>query len=289
MSKAELSVSNISWPNGHDDVAYRTLAEQGVRKIDIAPTKALTSVHKGAIDPAEVAVFNAHVRSFGIEVAGIQSLAFGRTENIFHSDKESLADFQKHLSRILVLAEQVGARTVIFGAGNTRTVGDLSDTEIRAKATDFFGELDAQVGVSGVTIGIEPVSTTYTNGAEAFGTESTEIVDFVEGFENTRYVFDSFAVQDSGENPLLLLNRATNTRALAAHAQIAEPALSPHNLESPLDHDLFDEAFSRQLKVFNRPAVMAIEMLQPAISEDVTAEVLTTAIDSARTFYRRSL
>lgn len=319
---AELAVSNICWPDGPETqvAAIDTLARSGVYAIDIAPGKAfpeMGTVGPDGIDRDELVNFRRTLRveadaSPGVmRVAGFQAVTFGRSESIFSEDIEQARALADHMRGIIRLAEFVGAQTIVYGSGGTRLTEGLTEEQINERAAAFFVPLSEEAHNSGVVLGIEPVSTTWTKGQPVFGRTGAEVVDFASllhrehGSRSLQFVPDSFAMHDAGDDIQNVLLAAKERGVLAPHAQIAEPGMAPHEIESPIDrsHDQLDIALMRSLapqaaeraQIHGVPPTLAIEMFAPKnqdgkpVPVDDVRFVLASVISAAKTNYSRSL
>lgn len=289
---AEVAVSNICWPHGPaaQEAAIDTLHSMGVHSIDIAPGKAfpeMAKVGSGGIDEDELAAFRRTLRSnvdnrySPLRVAGLQGVTFGRppTETIFSEDPGQADRLRDYVAGIIRLAEFVGAQTIVYGSGGTRLTGDLDKDQAYERAAEFFGSLGQLARDSGVTLGIEPVSTIWTKGQPVFGRTAAEVLDFATrlkveiGMSAVKLVPDSFAMADGEDNFGLVIERARENGLLAAHAQIAEPGMAAHTTDSPIGwaHRQMDAALAinfrdlaDQSRRDNVPMpVLAIEMFEP--------------------------
>jgi D-psicose/D-tagatose/L-ribulose 3-epimerase len=299
---AELSVSNISWLSDRDELAYDVLSETNVKYIDIAPSKIFPSIQNRGIehiDRREVQDFMKAIGKRGLKVAGFQSLAYGLTGNFITSSQSAIRELSMHIADVIHLAEEVGAHTLVYGAGSSRKYEGLDPYAVNERAADFFTPLDTVARESGVVLGIEPVSTTWTNGMPVFGRTANEIIDFTsalkrEGATNTKLVIDTFAMHDADEDPSLVVDRAVSLDVLAPHMQISEPKMAPHSEKSPIDHEAFSSAMraiTEELAV-KYPATIptiAIEMFASAASESEAMQQLTNSIHVAQKSYSSAI
>jgi hypothetical protein len=309
---AELSVSNLCWPDGPEAQidAVETLVSNGVYAVDIAPGKAfpeMATVGPDGIDRDELVAFRRTLRpdpDFGtvpLRVAGLQSVTYGRTESIFSESAEERQALSDHVGGVIRLAEFVGARTVIYGGAGSRLTGSLDEERVYERAAGFFEPLGRLAADSGVILGLEPVSTQYTDGQPVFGRTAAEVAAFVDRLDgestdllNVMFVPDSFAMHDGGDNIAEVVVTAANQRILAPHAQVSERGMRPHVEEGPMQ-DTHDQLAIALMRSWQREAALcqqlgqplptlAIEMFPPA--PDVR---LDEVIDAARFSYSRIL
>lgn len=314
---AELAVSNICWPDGQyvQEAAIDVLASNLVSAIDVAPGKAFPEMGRvgpDGIDRDELVAFrrtlrhgNHGVTGAAMRIAGFQAVTFPRKESIFSDDPEEVGGLQEHMRGIIRLAEFVGAQTIVYGSGGTRLTRELTDGQVFERAAEFFAPLGRMANDAGVVLGIEPVSTTWTDGNSVFGRTGAEVVDFATRLKteqpgsSIKFVPDSFAMADGGDNILDIVSSADDQDddVLAPHAQIAEPGMAPHTKETTIKdaHHTLDNALSMAwaYTAINRVRngaplpTIAIEMF--AAKEGFDPRTLEAAVSAARINYKRSL
>ncbi len=291
----KLSVSNICWAEGRDTSAYTVLRDNGVRFIDIAPTK-LFNKPLANIERDDAETYRVRLRTHELAIAALQSLTYGTQGNILTGSRSERLALQDRVRASLRLAGYVGAHTIIYGSPATRILGENIDAkEASARALDFFSPLDRVADEIGVTLGIEPVSPTWTAGQPAFGQTSAEIVDFAdymhrEGFQSTRLVVDTFAMHDANENPEMVLRNAAARKLVAPHMQIAEASMGPHSEASQIDHRSFSQACRDIIPALidSHPTVVptiAIEMMPDQSPKPVAMARLARIIKTAKANY----
>jgi len=320
---AELAVSNICWPDGAyaQEEAVRMLSTNLVTAIDVAPGKAfpeMATVGPDGIDRDELVAFRRTLRhnNHGVtgammRIAGFQAVTFGRKESIFSDDTEQVAALQEHMGGIIRLAEFVGAQTIVYGSAGTRLTGELDDERTYERAAEFFAPLGSLAHDSGVVLGIEPVSTTWTGGQAVFGRTGREVVDFAARLKTEqpgseiKFVPDSFAMADGDGNIARVIELAAewNKDVLAPHAQIAELGMVPHAMDTPIgeSHRILDDELSMAwvYAAANRERngaplpTLAIEMF--AVKDETIPlatrleRTVLAAVFAARKHYSRSL
>lgn len=311
MAHAELSVSNICWPDGqtahHEAIA--TLVDLEVSAIDIAPTKAWPKILEHgpqAVDQEDIEDFTRTLQ--GRRIAGFQSLTYGiKGGDIYGGSGESaLIDRVKGL---VDLAQRVGATTLIYGSPNTRGgYGGETKHEVYREAAPFFGELSRYADQRGIILGLEPVSETYVK--NGFGQTAAEIADFGNSFNDPDAVWrgypglvpDTFAMADAGEEPSPVIVGAWQNCRLAPHWQVSEAGMNPVGGETAIPHHKFAVALEevvnptpetyggiltytpeRNRHLYDGPITLAIEM-RPDEGRSVT-DALTRAVQFVREQY----
>ena len=83
----KLSVSNIAWTKEQDEQMYEFLASEKIEGLEIAPTRIFP---ESPYDKCEKAAgFAAELKEqYGLEIPSMQSIWFGRSENLFASEQE---------------------------------------------------------------------------------------------------------------------------------------------------------------------------------------------------------
>jgi hypothetical protein len=249
----ELSISNICWPDGqaaHTE-AIHTLTEMDVPSIDIAPTKVWPKI----VGQGPQSVTAEDVSDFmntleGRKVAGFQSLTFKTPGQIFEGTREDYAALTERMHGVIDLAALVGAQTLIYGSPGTRKLpGGMNGLREIMRGHEFFGKLAAHAYNRGVILGIEPVSTTWTDNHPVFGRSGKDVYNFSDTFNDPDAVYtppvlvpDTFAMHDSGENAWGTILIAAQGARLAPHWQISERGMGPVGGATEIDHATFASA-----------------------------------------------
>ncbi len=82
-----LSISNIAWDTKWNHKMYKWIQEKGFSGLEIAPTKLFSKYPYRQLEMAyswkqEVS------QNYGLKISSIQSIWYGREENIFRSEEE---------------------------------------------------------------------------------------------------------------------------------------------------------------------------------------------------------
>ena len=164
----KLSISNIAWSAEYDDEMYHFLNEQGYSGLEIAPTRIFPENPYSHIEEAKT--FAKVLRnSFNLDISSIQSLWYGRSENIFNSDDERdfLLDYTK---KAVLFSEDVGCHNLVFGSPKNR---NMPSSAYMPAAVDFFREIGDFALEHNAVLAFEPVPAYYgtnliNNTQEAF-------------------------------------------------------------------------------------------------------------------------
>lgn len=152
----KLSISNIAWSAEYDDEMYHFLNEQGYSGLEIAPTR---------IFPENPYMHNKEAKSFAkmlrntynLNISSVQSLWYGRSENIFNSEdeREFLLDYTK---KAIFFSEAADCHNLVFGSPRNR---NMPSTDFMPMAVDFFREIGLFALEHRAVIAFEPVPSYY--------------------------------------------------------------------------------------------------------------------------------
>ncbi|TWH59732.1 sugar phosphate isomerase/epimerase [Desulfitobacterium sp. LBE] len=131
-----ISISNIAWSNAQDSDMYSYLKVEELTGLEIAPTRIfpqgpyenIASARKFADELFKV---------FGLIIPSMQSIWYGRNENIFGSNEERriLIDYTK---KAIDFAEAIECSNLVFGCPRNRSYTMEKDIDM---AGSFFLEL----------------------------------------------------------------------------------------------------------------------------------------------------
>lgn len=146
----QLSISNIAWDIKDNEKVFKLMNKYGYSGLEIAPTKLVSDNPYEHID--EVTAFEDDIyRGFGIKVSSMQSIWYGRGENIFGSAEERRALFD-YTKKAIDYASAIDCHNLVFGCPRNRNINDESDYGI---AVSFFKELGDYAFCKNTCIGME--------------------------------------------------------------------------------------------------------------------------------------
>ena len=132
----KLSVSNIAWTKEYDEEMYAFLQDEKIDGLEIAPTRIFP---ESPYDKnAAAAEFAGQLKEkYSLLIPSMQSIWFGRTENIFASveERKALLDYTK---KAIDFATAIGCKNLVFGCPRNRAYSDGPDIKV---AIPFFEEL----------------------------------------------------------------------------------------------------------------------------------------------------
>lgn len=162
----KLSISNIAWDVSMDETVYSLMKNYGFVGLEIAPTKVFANEPYTHIDEAVKWKNLINVR-YNFEISSMQSICYGKTENIFagNKDRESLL---KHMEKVILFAEAIGCGNIVFGCPKNRNNPNSEDECI---VNPFFSEMADYAQLHGTVIGMEAnpaiYNTNYINTTES--------------------------------------------------------------------------------------------------------------------------
>lgn len=248
----KLSVSNIAWDASYDEAMYAALAARGFAGVEIAPTRVFP------VPPyekrAEAAAFAARLKQeYGLAVPSMQSIFFGRTENIFSTAAERAA-LLDYLKQAACFAAALGCGNLVFGCPKNR-VG--TNEENWSDAVSFFSEAGAYATAKGVRIGMEANPAVY----------------------GTRFVNetkDAFALARDVASPGFGVNLDVGTMltngemwddswdvSLLTHVHVSEPGLAP------VERRALHAQIAERLRACGYEGFVSLEMKNPGDTEMV--------------------
>lgn len=245
----KLSISNIAWPEQLDEQVLVLLKELGFAGLEIAPTRVFPQRPYEDLERAK-----AWAQGLGLAVPSMQSIWYGRTEQVFGSpeDRAALLDYTK---KAVDFAQAVGCRNLVFGCPRNRSV---PDGETPVGELEFFRELAEYAAPRGTVIGMEANPPIYNTNYINTTAQALDLVERVDrpGF---RVNLDVGTMVANGEEVSLLEGRV----GLLSHVHISEPGLKAVE-ERQLHREL-----ARLLRRENYGGFISVEMGRQEDLDDV--------------------
>lgn len=239
-----LSISNIAWDKTHDELMYKYMKEVNYTGLEIAPTRIIEQAPYDYHE--EIAFFEKQLKlDYNIEISSMQSIWFGRSEQLFASDEEFklLLEYTKKAVRF---ASSANCKNIVFGCPKNRIVADVNDYN---KALLFFEVIGEYALKYQTIVALEANPTIYgTN----FINATNEAFEFVNRLETkgVKVNFDLGTLIYNQEDLAII----DNNIELINHVHISEPNLL--KIEKRELHD----ALSTVLKNNNYDRFVSIEM-----------------------------
>ena len=153
----KLSISNIAWSSEHDAEMYQYLKEVGCQGLEIAPTRIFSNNPYDRLDEAKN--WAASLKAgYSLEISSMQSIWYGRQENIFGSQQErrALIDYTK---KAILFAEVIGCGNLVFGCPRNRDTDNVPGNF--SIAIDFYREIGDYALEHNTIVAIEPNPVIY--------------------------------------------------------------------------------------------------------------------------------
>ena len=246
------AVSDIAWLVEEDAEAHGMLAEEGIRLLEIEPSRFWPELTK--VGESEARERMESIARQGLLVGSLQALLSGKPElQMFGNDGGKAC--QDYLIAICRLAGWMGAGIVVFGSPGNRLRRDLSHSEASTRAVEFLRVVGDSALENGTVLCLKPSPAEY--GADFLLThqEAARIV----------YAVDSPGVRlnlDVGElivNGTDVYRTVSDYLPLAGHFHASEAMLAPFNAKTEAHHHA-----AAALKAADYEGLIALEMKPPA-------------------------
>lgn len=212
----KISVSNIAWTKEYDEHMYDWLCSQEVEGLEIAPTRIIVSEPYSYAE--QIAEFALDIKkNFGLEISSMQSIWYGRNENIFTSaeDREILTQYTK---KAIDFAKAAECKNLVFGCPRNRNMPEGANLNL---AIDFFEELAQYAKTQNTVIGMEANPPVYNTNFINTTKQAFELIDKI-GNDGFKLNLDMGTMIANGEDVALLRGR----EHLINHVHISEPGLA---------------------------------------------------------------
>ena len=133
-----LSISNIAWSSEHDIQMYAFMHTNGYLGLEIAPTRIFSNLPYDHIDQARH--FSTRLyEEYGLSISSMQSIWYGRNENIFGTQNERDGLFE-YTKRAIDFADAIDCKNLVFGCPKNRSYPQSIIDPIDI-AVDFFSKI----------------------------------------------------------------------------------------------------------------------------------------------------
>lgn len=234
-----LSISNIAWLNENDNQMYAFLKEQGFSSIEIAPTRIFKEDPYNDLEKAKDFAIKLK-QNYGLTISSMQSIWYGRSENIFDSEEErkKLGNYTK---KAIDFANSIGCKNLVFGCPKNRVSKNENDMDV---AIPFFKELGEYAKLNNTVLSMEPNPVIYNTNFINYTSQAFEIVKATNsgGFKVN---IDLGTIIYNKED----LQIVTDNIGLVNHIHISEPNLALiekrelHNQLSEILHQVNYQGF----------------------------------------------
>lgn len=212
----KLSVSNIAWTKEYDEEMYAFLHAEKIEGLEIAPTRIF---HQNPYDKKEEAKqFAVQLKEkYNLVIPSMQSIWFGRTENIFTSleERKVLLEYTK---KAIDFASAIQCENLVFGCPRNRAFAEGTDIKV---AIPFFEELGDYAYGKNTVLSMEanpPIyNTNYCN-------TTLQAVELVKTVGSKGFLINlDFGTMIQNEEKLHVVEA---TRQWLNHVHISEPGLA---------------------------------------------------------------
>lgn len=157
-----LAISNIAWEEHQDESVYHIMKKYGFSGLEIAPTRIFPEAPYAKLD--EAAEWSQKLKEeYNFVVPSMQSIWFGRQENLFDSEEERRT-LMEYTRKAIDFAAAIGCKNLVFGCPRNRNCPEGAEPDT---AIPFFKELGDYAVSRGTVIGMEanpPIyNTNYIN------------------------------------------------------------------------------------------------------------------------------
>ena len=213
----KIAASNIGWQAENDHEAWNFLQEQGYTGIEVAPGRVMP------VEPYEhIAEAEAFARKlsldYGLSVVSMQSIWFGRSENLFHSrdEREALLSVTK---KAIDFASAMHCPNLVFGCPRQRNMERTGQEDI---ARHFFLTLGEYAYSHGTVIALEANPPIYQTN---FLNETQDVLKWADELAHPGISvnLDLGTMIQNSESIGILAGRAH----LLHHVHVSEPYLAP--------------------------------------------------------------
>lgn len=151
-----LSISNIAWNTEWNHNIYTIMQKKGFSGLEIAPTKIFP------IHPYQQLEYASSWKQelkekYGLRISSMQSIWYGRQENLFRSEREREALLQ-YTKQAILFAECLECKNLVFGCPKNRYLIEGADAK---QAISFFYKIGEYALQHNTVIGMEANPTIY--------------------------------------------------------------------------------------------------------------------------------
>ena len=210
-----LAISNIAWAAENDAEAWDLMHRLGFGGMEIAPTRIFPENPYDHLDEARN--WSRKLKDDqGFVVPSMQSIWYGRKENIFASaqERESLLDYTKSA---IGFAAACGISNLVFGCPRNRNMPENANPD---DAIAFFGDIARYASQHGCVIGLEANPPMYHTNYINETAQALAVIDQV-AHPGLRLNLDLGTVIANGESLEILRNRID----VIHHVHVSEPGL----------------------------------------------------------------
>jgi sugar phosphate isomerase/epimerase len=212
-----LSISNIAWKSEFDLFMYKYMSGNNFGGLEIAPTRIFPqNPYDNKTEAAEYA--QGLISTYNICISSMQSILFGRRENIFGADEEKSA-LAVCTKKAIDFAAAMECKNIVFGCPGNRV---MNAGQSPSDAFEFFLQIGEYAEDRQVVIALEPNPTMYgTN----FINTTDEAFSFVRAVSSPGLMVNvDLGTVIYGRESLRII---CDNLEFVNHIHISEPELAP--------------------------------------------------------------
>ncbi len=238
----KFSISNIAWDEADDTAVYGLMKAHGFSGLEIAPTRVIP---KDPYDNVSTAIEwkKELTDNYGFEIPSMQSIWFGRQENIFGSAEERNA-LLEYTKKAVDFASALKIHNLVFGCPKNRNMPDNASYNTAIK---FFSEIAEYALSKQTVIGIEANPTIYNTNFINTTEEALKLINDVNS-DGLGLNLDLGTMIYNNESIRLLVGNVNKI----SHVHISEPYLKPIE-KRPIHKELLDllmcEFYNRYISI----------------------------------------
>lgn len=238
----KLSISNIAWDKKDDEYMYEYINNKNYKGLEIAPTRIFPV---NPYDQLELAsdFSNMLKRKHDLEISSMQSIWYGRNEQMFKSKQERERLFE-YTKKAIDFAGVIKCTNIVFGCPKSRVINNQDDIKI---AVEFFNSLGEYAKEKGTVLSIEPNPIIYNTNFINTTKEAFEFVKIVDS-DGIKVNIDLGTVIYNKEN----LNDIGKNIDLVNHIHISEPnliAVERRDMHKELANILKDKEYNKFVSI----------------------------------------
>jgi sugar phosphate isomerase/epimerase len=234
-----LSASNIAWAAEDDAKVYKKLADEGYSGLEIAPTRLIPT---NPYDSENIRIAANEClkikKQWGLTICSMQSIWYGRKENIFGSMQERKILYD-YTCKAIDFAKAIECPHIVFGNPKNRI--KLIDDD-KKNGENFFFECAYYAEKKDIIIGVEPnpiiYGTNYLNTTD----ETLELVKTIDS-PYLKLNYDLGSVIENNES----INFINNNISYISHIHVSEPYLDKIK-EREMHKDLMEILINKKYK-----------------------------------------
>ncbi|MBF4694518.1 sugar phosphate isomerase/epimerase family protein [Fusibacter ferrireducens] len=254
----KLSISNIAWAAHQDDIIFDLLKKYHFSGLELAPTRILPEApysHMAFARTYAETLFETH----HLEVASIQSIWYGKKENLFHSHSDRHTLFE-YTQKAIDFASAMNCKNVVLGSPKNRNRSE--DSLLKDDASDFFRQLGDYAFAHHTTLALEPNPSIYDTNFINITAQALEYIEYINS-PGLRVNLD-LGTMIANEEDIAII--APNLKWIN-HIHISEPFLNP------IQKRTLHNALISILKTQNYQGYVSIEMKKGETLEPVTQSI----------------